>query len=89
VSITGDGVSAEWASAVSPRTCTCPRPVRRPAIPIQWLTKSSRLSWIERGSDSSLRRVDVITWCPVGIDVTEEIAAIRANDGAVREKVTS
>ena len=25
-----------------------------------------------------------ITWCPVGIDVTEEIAAIRMTDGEVR-----
>jgi ferredoxin len=24
-----------------------------------------------------------ITWCPVGIDVTEEIAAIRATDGGL------
>jgi ferredoxin len=24
-----------------------------------------------------------ITWCPVGIDVTEEVAAIRAADGEV------
>jgi ferredoxin len=40
-------------------------------------------SWIDQFDTSGCTGCGrCITWCPVGIDVTEEIAAIRATDGA-------
>ena len=49
----------------------------------QWLTHKFA-SWIDQfGTSGCTGCGRCITWCPVGIDVTVEIAAIRATDGAV------
>jgi ferredoxin len=47
----------------------------------QWLTHKFA-SWYDQfGSSGCVGCGRCITWCPVGIDVTEEITAIRATDG--------
>jgi formate hydrogenlyase subunit 6/NADH:ubiquinone oxidoreductase subunit I len=51
----------------------------------QWLTHKFA-SWHDQFDVSGCVGCGrCITWCPVGIDVTEEITAIRAGDGAQRE----
>jgi formate hydrogenlyase subunit 6/NADH:ubiquinone oxidoreductase subunit I len=51
----------------------------------QWLTHKFA-SWFDQfGVSGCVGCGRCITWCPVGIDVTEEITAIRATDGQVRE----
>jgi len=56
----------------------------RPAIRSryrQWLTHKLA-SWHDQfGSSGCVGCGRCITWCPVGIDITEELAAIRASDG--------
>lgn len=48
----------------------------------QWLTHKVA-SWIDQfGVSGCVGCGRCITWCPVGIDITEEVAAIRATDGA-------
>jgi sulfhydrogenase subunit beta (sulfur reductase) len=50
----------------------------------QWLTHKLA-SWIDQfGVSGCIGCGRCITWCPVGIDITEEVAAIRAADGEVR-----
>lgn len=52
----------------------------------QWLTHKFA-SWFDQFDISGCVGCGrCITWCPVGIDVTEEVAAIRATDGQVAEK---
>jgi ferredoxin len=52
----------------------------------QWLTHKFA-SWIDQFDVSGCVGCGrCITWCPVGIDVTEEIQAIRATDGMVAEE---
>jgi ferredoxin len=46
----------------------------------QWLTHKLA-SWIDQfGSSGCVGCGRCITWCPVGIDITAEVAAIRATD---------
>ncbi len=48
----------------------------------QWLTHKLA-SWIDQfGTSGCVGCGRCITWCPVGIDLTEEVRAIRASDGA-------
>jgi len=48
----------------------------------QWLTHKLA-TWIDQfGGSGCVGCGRCITWCPVGIDLTEEAAAIRASDGA-------
>ena len=57
----------------------------------QWLTHKFS-SWVDQfGTSGCVGCGRCITWCPVGIDVTEEIAVIRASDGETRlaEEVTA
>lgn len=47
----------------------------------QWMTHKLA-SWIDQfGTSGCIGCGRCITWCPVGIDITEETAAIRASDG--------
>ena len=89
VSLSGDQAARtrEWASCFTEEfTHTAGGDVRSSgrARYRQWLTHKFA-SWIDQfgtsGCDGCGR---CITWCPVGIDVTEEIAAIRATDGEAR-----
>lgn len=48
----------------------------------QWMTHKLA-TWIDQfGSSGCVGCGRCITWCPVGIDITEEVRAIRATDGA-------
>ncbi len=50
----------------------------------QWLTHKFG-TWVEQfGTSGCVGCGRCITWCPVGIDVTEELAAIRLTDGEVQ-----
>lgn len=49
----------------------------------QWLTHKLATWWDQFGVSGCVGCGRCLTWCPVGIDLTEEVAAIRATDGAV------
>lgn len=53
----------------------------------QWLTHKLSTWWDQFGESGCVGCGRCITWCPVGIDLTEEAAAIRATDGAVEAGV--
>lgn len=48
----------------------------------QWLTHKVASWWDQFDTSGCIGCGRCITWCPVGIDITEEVAAIRATDGA-------
>src|SRR5581483_4015297 len=50
----------------------------------QWLTHKVATWYDQFGSSGCVGCGRCITWCPVGIDMTEEVAAIRDSDGATR-----
>jgi sulfhydrogenase subunit beta (sulfur reductase) len=89
VSLSGDVAtrSREWASCFgTDHSWTAAGPVRpdRASRYRQWLTHKFG-TWVEQfGTSGCVGCGRCITWCPAGIDVTEELAAIRAADaGAV------
>ncbi|MDE3086839.1 MAG: 4Fe-4S dicluster domain-containing protein [Acidobacteriota bacterium] len=47
----------------------------------QWMTHKLSTWWDQFGMSGCVGCGRCITWCPVGIDLTEEAAAIRASDG--------
>ena len=49
----------------------------------QWMTHKLSTWWEQFGTSGCVGCGRCITWCPVGIDITEEVAAIRATDTAV------
>ena len=73
--------SLEWDSCFLPEHSHLPDgPVRKqtPARYRQWLTHKFA-SWIDQfGSSGCVGCGRCVTWCPAAIDVTEELAAIRA-----------
>jgi ferredoxin len=55
----------------------------------QWLTHKLSTWWDQFDTSGCIGCGRCIAWCPVGIDLTEEAAAIRDSDGAVRSSATS
>lgn len=52
----------------------------------QWMTHKLA-TWIDQFETSGCVGCGrCVTWCPVGIDITEEVAAIRASDGAATKE---
>jgi len=51
----------------------------------QWMTHKLS-TWVDQfGNSGCIGCGRCITWCPVGIDITEEVAAIAASDGALKK----
>ncbi|HXF68782.1 MAG TPA: 4Fe-4S dicluster domain-containing protein [Thermoflexus sp.] len=67
-------------------TYTAGRPIRQSAKARyrQWLTHKLASWWDQFGTSGCVGCGRCITWCPVGIDLTEEVAAIRQTDGERR-----
>lgn len=80
--LTGEHVRREraWASCFTGEHSYLSSGVVRPTIKAQyrqWLTHKLA-SWIDQfGTSGCIGCGRCITWCPVGIDLTEEVAAIR------------
>ncbi len=55
----------------------------------QWLTHKLSTWWDQFDTSGCVGCGRCIAWCPVGIDLTAEAAAIRASDGAVRAPAES
>ena len=55
----------------------------------QWLTHKLSTWWDQFDTSGCVGCGRCIAWCPVGIDLTEEAAAIRATDGATRAQAPS
>jgi len=55
----------------------------------QWLTHKLSTWWDQFDTSGCVGCGRCIAWCPVGIDLTEEAAAIRDSDGSVRPSSTS
>jgi ferredoxin len=47
----------------------------------QWATHKFSWWWDQFGTSGCVGCGRCITWCPAGIDITEELAALRASDG--------
>ncbi|MFO1094388.1 MAG: 4Fe-4S dicluster domain-containing protein [Planctomycetaceae bacterium] len=83
--LTGDHVERErtWASCfTTEHSHLSSGPVRKTTASRyrQWLTHKLA-SWIDQyGGSGCVGCGRCITWCPVGIDLTEEVAAIRGGD---------
>jgi ferredoxin len=54
----------------------------------QWMTHKLGTWWDQFETSGCVGCGRCIAWCPVGIDITEEAAAIRSNDGARAEAAT-
>ncbi|MFZ0919916.1 MAG: 4Fe-4S dicluster domain-containing protein [Candidatus Dormiibacterota bacterium] len=54
----------------------------------QWMTHKLSTWWDQFETSGCVGCGRCIAWCPVGIDITEEAAAIRSNDGARAEAAT-
>ena len=54
----------------------------------QWMTHKLSTWWDQFGESGCVGCGRCIAWCPVGIDITEEAAAIRATDGAASDGKT-
>jgi sulfhydrogenase subunit beta (sulfur reductase) len=57
-----------------------------PARYRQWMTHKLSTWWDQFGTSGCVGCGRCITWCPVGIDITEEAAAIRATDGDMQDR---
>jgi ferredoxin len=53
----------------------------------QWLTHKLSTWWDQFDTSGCVGCGRCIAWCPVGIDITEEVAAIQSSDGASRSSV--
>jgi ferredoxin len=58
--------------------------VSRRSLYRQWMTHKLSTWWDQFGTSGCVGCGRCIAWCPVGIDITEEAAAIRASEGADR-----
>jgi sulfhydrogenase subunit beta (sulfur reductase) len=52
----------------------------------QWMMHKLSTWWDQFGTSGCVGCGRCITWCPVGIDITEEVAAIRANGAGERRE---
>ena len=75
--------SGTRATRSTTRTSTAARSARRGRSRYrQWLTHKFGTWHDQFGTSGCVGCGRCITWCPVGIDVTEELAAIRADEEA-------